>query len=77
MPLLDKTMSQVSCFNNGLQNSNLAMSLLKMKNDQRSGRPVASTSVQNVNRIRQTIENDQRQTIHDVAKATELSFGTC
>jgi len=44
--------------------------------DERSGRPSASTTPENLVRVREAILADRRQTIHDVCEIVELLYGT-
>jgi len=44
--------------------------------DEHSGRPLTSTTPENIARVHQTILADRRQTIHDVCDIVGLSYGT-
>jgi len=45
-------------------------------NDERSGRPLISTTPENIAKVCEAILADRRQTIHDVCEIAELSYGT-
>ena len=70
----DKTMSQIACFK---WFAKFKSGRQTVEDVSRPGRLVSITSVDNVNKIHQTIDKDRRQTIRDVARATNLSFGSC
>jgi len=44
--------------------------------DERSGRPSASTTPENIAKVRKAILADRRQTIHDVCEIEGLTYGT-
>jgi hypothetical protein len=50
---------------------------MSVDDDERSGRPSTGTTTENVAKVRGTIREDRRRTIHDVCNIVGLSYGTC
>jgi hypothetical protein len=50
---------------------------MSVDDDERSGQPSTGTTTENVAKVRETIREDQRCTIHDVCNIVGLSYGTC
>lgn len=48
-----------------------------LEDDHRSGRPSTSKTDENVEKIRQLIHEDRRQTIHDLCTSVGISYGSC
>jgi hypothetical protein len=50
---------------------------MSVDDDERSGRPSAGTTTENVAKVREAILEDRRRTIHEVCDIVKLSYGTC
>jgi transposase len=50
---------------------------MSVDDDERSGRPSTGTTIKNVEKVREAIQEDRRRTIHDVCNIIRLSYGIC
>jgi hypothetical protein len=57
--------------------SRFKASQLSVEDDKRSGQPSTSKTTENVETIRELIHDDCRQTIHELADTTGISYGVC
>jgi histone-lysine N-methyltransferase SETMAR len=49
---------------------------MSVDDDEHSGRPLTSTTLENITKVHEAILADRRQTIHDVCEIVELSYRT-
>jgi ribosomal protein S25 len=50
---------------------------VSVEDDERSGRPSTSRTTENVEKIRELIQEDRCQTIHELVDTVGISYGVC
>jgi hypothetical protein len=50
---------------------------VSVEDDERSGRPSTSKTTENVEIIRELIQEDRRRTIHELTDTFGISYGVC
>jgi hypothetical protein len=48
-----------------------------VEDDERSGRPSTSKTEANIEKVRQAVHEDRRQSIQDIASSVGISYGSC
>lgn len=69
----DAAMSRARCFE---WHACFKSGRTSLEDDERSGRPSTSSTLENVETIRQFVHEDRRRTIHNIAYIVNVSYGT-